>query len=189
LFILVAGGAVIGVIVSGRLTDSLIARRFTPARVVVGAVAYMGTVVLFVPGALADSLAVSMPVFFLAAGFVGAANPPVDAARLDIIPSRLWGRAESVRTALRQVLQGLAPLLFGLVSEAFGGGQAGLSTGVDTEAAQVSASAAHGLQMAFVILALPMIVGAAVLWRCRGAYLREVVSAQRSDENLVGVPV
>lgn len=185
LFIVVAVGAVVGVVVSGRLTDTLIRRGYTPARMMVGAVAYAVSVVAFVPGALGTKLVVSMPVFFLAAAFIGATNPPVDAARLDIIPARLWGRAESVRTALRQILQGLAPLMFGLVSEAFGGGAAGLSTGVDTGATRVSGAAAHGLQMAFIWLSAPLLVSGVVLWLHRTDYLREVVSARRSDEGTV----
>jgi MFS family permease len=182
LFLVVAVGAVAGVVVSGRVTDGLIRRGVTPARVIVGAIAYFGTTVAFIPGALSNALALSMPIFFLAAFCVGAANPPVDAARLDIVPSRLWGRAEAVRTALRQVLQGSAPLVFGLVSQGFGGGGAGLSTGVDTSGATASAAAAHGLQMAFVVLAIPILIGGGALWSCRRAYLREIVAARRSDE-------
>jgi MFS family permease len=183
LFLVVAVGAVVGVIASGRITDGLIARGRTTARLVVGSVAYVGAALAFIPGALSDTLALSMPVFFLAAFCIGSANPPVDAARLDIVPSRLWGRAEAVRTALRQVLQGLAPLTFGLVSQAFGGSGAGLSTGVDSSATAVSQGAAHGLQTAFVLLSLPLLAGGGVLWLCRSAYIREIVAARRSDEN------
>jgi MFS family permease len=183
LFLIVAVGAVIGVLLSGRLTDGLIARGHITARIMVGSVAYLATAVVFVPGALSHTLALSMPIFLLAAVGIGSANPPVDAARLDIVPSRLWGRAEAVRTALRQVLQGLAPLIFGLVSEAFGGGQAGLSTGVDTSGTAVSQAAAHGIEMAFIVLSTPMLLGGALLWMCRCAYLREIVAARRSDQN------
>jgi MFS family permease len=176
-------GAVAGVIVSGRVTDGLIARGRTSARITVGALAYFGATFAFIPGALSHVLPLSMPIFFVAAFCVGSANPPVDAARLDIVPSRLWGRAEAVRTALRQSLQGIAPLIFGLVSEGFGGGGAGLSTGVDNSARAVSHAAAHGLELAFVVLATPMLIGGGVLWLSRSRYLRDVVSARRSDEN------
>lgn len=186
MFLVVAIGAVGGVVVSGRLTDGLISRGRTAARVLVGSVAYVGTTVAFIPGALSHLLALSMPIFFVAAFCIGSANPPVDAARLDIVPSRLWGRAEAVRTALRQVLQGMAPLLFGLVSEAFGGGHAGFATGVDTKATAVSSSAAHGLEMAFILLCTPLLVGGLVLWRCRSVYLSDIVAARRSDENFFG---
>ena len=182
MFLVVAIGAVAGVIFSGRLTDRLISRGRTSARIIVGSVAYVGAAVAFVPGALSHILALSMPIFCIAAFFIGSANPPVDAARLDIVPSRLWGRAEAVRTALRQVLQGMAPLLFGLVSELFGGGHAGFATGVDTKAAAVSSAAAHGLEMAFILLCTPLLLGGLVLWRCRNVYLSDIVAARRSDE-------
>ncbi len=183
LFLLGAIGAIAGVVLSGRGTDGLIRQGWMTARILVGSLAYAATAVVFVPGALSHALPLSMPIFFAAAFCIGAANPPVDAARLDIVPSRLWGRAEAIRTSLRQILQGMAPLIFGLVSEAFGGGGAGLSTGVNTGAATVSRSGAHGLEMAFVLLCAPLLVGAGVLWMSRSAYPREIVAARRSDEN------
>jgi MFS family permease len=185
LFLFVALGAVAGVIISGRFTDGLIRGGRINARMVVGAAAYAAAALLFVPGALVPTLALSLPIFLVAAFFVGATNPPVDAARLDIVPTRLWGRAEAVRTALRQTLQGMAPVVFGYVSEAFGGSGAGLSSGVDLSKSSASGAAAHGLQMAFVLLVLPMLAGAALLWRNRRTYLRETVAARRSDENLL----
>ena len=48
-----------------------------------------------------------------AMALISAANPPLDAARLDIMPAGLWGRAESTRTFIRSVTQALAPLVFG----------------------------------------------------------------------------
>jgi hypothetical protein len=62
----------------------------------------------------------------LGAGALAAANPPIDAARLDVVPAGLRGRGEAGRKALRGVLQGGAPLLFGAISDLFGGGTAGL---------------------------------------------------------------
>jgi predicted MFS family arabinose efflux permease len=183
LFILVAGGAVAGVLVSGRAADQLIRRGRTAARITLGAAAYVATALVFVPGALSPSLALAVPILLVAAAFVGAANPPVDAARLDIMPSSLWGRAEAVRTALRQLLQGLAPLLFGLVSAGFGGANGGLSAGVNTGAATRSAAAGHGLELTFVVLTAPLVLAGVALWLSRHSYLREIVAARRSDEN------
>jgi hypothetical protein len=58
---------------------------------------------------------------------LSAQNPPIDAARLDIVPALLWGRAEATRTVLRSLAQSLAPVLFGAVSDhVFGGGRSGL---------------------------------------------------------------
>lgn len=185
LFLLVGVGAVVGVVVSGRVTDQAIRRGRINARMLVATFAYLLTTVFFVPGVLSRALLVSLPLLVIAAFGVGAANPPADAARLDIVPTRLWGRAEAVRTAMRQTLQGAAPVIFGLVSQAFGGGGAGISTGIDTSAVAASAHAAHGLEIAFAVLSLPLLAGAAGLWACRNAYLRETVAARRSDTNLV----
>jgi MFS family permease len=186
LFVLVAGGAVIGVLVSGRSADRLIRHGRTNARLVVAGVAYVAAVLAFIPGAVIPVLAVSLPVLVVAAAFLGAVNPPVDAARLDVMPSSLWGRAESVRTALRQLLQGLAPLLFGIVSSAFGGGNAGIGTGVDAAATHASGGAGHALELAFVVLSLPLIVAGVFLFLSRNRYLRDVVAAGRSEGNLAG---
>ena len=183
LFILVAAGAVAGVLLSGRVSDRLINRGRLDSRLLVGALAYAATAVAFVPGIVAPSLLVAVPVLLVAAACIGATNPPVDAARLDIMASKLWGRAEAVRTALRQLLQGLAPLVYGLLSSLFGATSRGFGAGVDDSAQKASAATAHGLEMAFIVLAAPLLVAAAALWLSRGAYLREIVAARRSDEN------
>lgn len=62
----------------------------------------------------------------LAALFLGATNPPLDAARLDIIHPLLWGRAEAVRTVLRNISDAAAPILFGLLAQSVFGGSSGL---------------------------------------------------------------
>jgi hypothetical protein len=41
-----------------------------------------------------------VPLLILGAFLLGVPNPPMDAARLDIMHPRLWGRAEGVRTVL-----------------------------------------------------------------------------------------
>lgn len=183
MFILVAAGALAGVVISGRLSDSMIRKGRTSGRLIVGAIAYAATAVAFVPGVLSTTLLLAVPVFLVAAACIGATNPPVDAARLDIMPSKLWGRAEAVRTALRQLLQGLAPLVFGVVSGAFGGVSRGLASGVNEGGEASSMATAHGLQMAFALLTLPLFLAAVALWLSRSAYLREIVAARRSDEN------
>jgi hypothetical protein len=55
------------------------------------------------------------------AALLSAANPPLNAAKLDIMPAGLWGRAESTRTLLRSLAQGLAPLVFGGLADLIAG--------------------------------------------------------------------
>jgi len=110
----------------GHLGDWLIERRHITARPLVGGLSFLLAAALFLPGLLTTSLLVAAPLFFFAAAGFGGANPPLDAARLDIMHSRLWGRAEAVRTVLCASLDAIAPLLFGYVSAQFGAHTSGL---------------------------------------------------------------
>lgn len=183
LFILVAAGALVGVVLSGRTADRLIRKGKTTGRLTVAAVAYVASTVLFIPGALLTSLALCIPIFLIAAVALGAVNAPTDAARLDVLPSHLWGRAEAVRTVFRQLLQGFAPVVFGAMSAVFGTAGAGFGAGIDTGSSHGSPGTAHGLEIAFILLSLPLAVSGVILWFSRRRYLDDVVAARRSDEN------
>src|SRR5205085_3479682 len=104
----------------------------------------------------------ALPYLVLAAFAVSAQNPPLDAARLDIMVPLLWGRAEGVRTALRTAAMALAPLLFGAVSDyVFGGGRS-------------------GLQWTFAIMLLPLAASAWFLYTALRTYPRDVATASAS---------
>jgi MFS family permease len=77
----------------------------------------------------------------------------MDAARLDIIPGPLWGRAEGIRTVLRTGAQALAPLLFGLVSDY------------------------AGLQWTFLIMLVPLAAGSIYLFKGLRTYPRDIATA------------
>lgn len=120
-------GAVAGVYLGGRTADTLLSRGYLNARIVVPAVSLFAVVIVLAPALATTSLALAVPLLVAGAGLLGAANPPMDAARLDIIHPGLWGRAEGIRTLLRALGQAAAPLLFGWVSDrVFGGGRHGL---------------------------------------------------------------
>ena len=72
---------------------------------------------LFIPALTTRSAVTALPYLTLAGLMLSAQNPPIDAARLDIVPALLWGRAEAIRTLLRSLAQSLAPVLFGVVSD------------------------------------------------------------------------
>lgn len=183
LFVVVAAGAVVGVLVSGRSADRLIRRGRVNARIVVGAIAYLATVVLFAPAMLIGVAAVSLPLLVLGAAALGAVNPPVDAARLDVMPSGIWGRAESVRTALRTLLEAFSPLTFGAVSGAFGASSvAGFGAGVRSSSSGISPSVGHSLGYTFLLLSTPLIFASVVLWRNRKRYGRDIMAAARSEK-------
>ncbi|MDQ2725839.1 MAG: MFS transporter [Actinomycetota bacterium] len=179
LFVFIALSSIIGVLAGGRIADGLIRRGHSSARLVVAAVAFLATPAFFAPGVLTTTLAVSLPLFIIAGAAIGAVNPPLDSARFDIMPSTLWGRAEAVRTTLRTVLQGAAPLVFGFVSGAFGASNPGIGAGIATSRSAVSGASGHGLALAFLVLSTPLLLAGAVLAADRHRYLRDVVAANR----------
>ncbi len=127
LLLVVGGGAILGVLISGNLSDRLLKRGYLNARIVVAAVAALAATFLFVPALTTRSAVTALPYLTLAGLMLSAQNPPIGAARLDIVPALLWGRAEAIRTLLRSLAQSLAPVLFGVVSDhVFGGGRSGL---------------------------------------------------------------
>src|SRR5436190_7145063 len=114
-------GSMIGTLVSGRVTDEMVRRGWLESRVVVPAVCYLAAAALLVPGIVSSHLTPAVWFDVAGAGFLAAANPPLDAARLDIMPAGLWGRAESTRTVLRSVAQAIAPLVFGGLADLIAG--------------------------------------------------------------------
>jgi MFS family permease len=111
-----------------------------------------------------------VPYLVAAAFFLGMQNPPLDAARLDIMPPLLWGRAEAVRTALRSLAMALAPLLFGAVSDhVFGGGRS-------------------GLQWTFVVMILPLGASSWLLFKGLRTYPADVANAAASANEMPDYP-
>jgi MFS family permease len=157
--LLVVGIAgVVGVLAGGALGDYLLHRGYLNGRILVSAVSAALAVLFFVPAVLTRSPLTALPYISLAVLALSAQNPPLDAARLDIVPPLLWGRAEGVRTFLRTLAQASAPLLFGAVSDyVFGGGRS-------------------GLQWTFVIMLLPLTASAYFLFKALRTYPRDVAS-------------
>src|SRR5690348_14892993 len=73
-------GALIGVLSGGRLADRLLRGGHVSARVDVSGAAVLGAAVTFVPAIIATSVAIALPLLFVASLLLGAANPPLDAA-------------------------------------------------------------------------------------------------------------
>lgn len=173
----VAGlGSLAGVLLSGRLADRMVAKGRLTARVVVGAASYFVAAALLLPALVVPSLSVALPLLVVAAASLSAPNPPLDAARLDIIPSRLWGRAEGVRTLVRQIAQAGAPLVFGIVADALGG--QGGTVGAHSA---VSAASARALQITFLIMLIPLAANGVLLLRARRTYAADMATAVESE--------
>jgi len=170
-------GALLGTLLSGHVTDALVRSGMLQARVWVPALCYLGAAVLLIPGLLGSHL--TPAIWFDAGGaaLISAANPPLDAARLDIMPSGLWGRAESTRTFLRSLAQALAPLLFGAVADLVAGFvPAQAPVGTHTHGI-VSAASATGLQVSFLIMLATLAAAGVFLLRARSTYPTDVATA------------
>jgi predicted MFS family arabinose efflux permease len=126
LVFVIGAGAVGGVLVGGRISDRLLRSGRTAARVEVPGVAVLAAGLLFVPALVTHRLVLALLALVPAAACLGATNPPLDAARLDIMPPRLWGRAEAVRSVLRNAADAGAPAVFGVLAGTVFAGDAGL---------------------------------------------------------------
>jgi predicted MFS family arabinose efflux permease len=159
LLLVIGAGAILGVLAGGYAGDSLVRHGRVDGRILVSAVTASAATVLFFP-AIFTRAAGSALLYLSAAAFcLSAQNPPLDAARLDIMPPQLWGRAEAIRTLLRSLAQALAPLLFGAVSDyVFGGGRS-------------------GLQWTFAFMLLPLAGSAFLLFKARRTYPTDVATA------------
>jgi len=177
LLVVLGAGAIVGVLVTGRLGDTLLNRHHLAARPIIAGISFLVAAVLFLPALLTTSLLVAAPLLFLAASGLGGANPPLDAARLDLIHSQLWGRAESVRTVLRSAVVAIAPLVFGYVSTQLGAHTSGLGNPTGNAGPQ-----GIGLDHAFLIMLIPLIISALLLllW-ARRTYPRDVATATTSQ--------
>jgi MFS family permease len=182
LFLMIGAAAVAGVLVSGRWTDRLIRRGRVDARLLVGGWAFLVGVAAFIPGLLTGSALIGLPLFLVAAFALSAPNPPVDAARLDVVPSHMWGRAESIRTTVRTVLEALAPLIFGLLSAVLvGGTSTGFGSGVNEKSAHVSSAGTTGLEYTFLFMLVTLVGAGVLLLRARRTYLTDVATAAASE--------
>ena len=175
------GGAMVGTLVSGRITDTMVRRGFVEARVWVPALCYFAAGALLIPGVLGSHLTPALWFDVAGASLLSAANPPLDAARLDIMPAGLWGRAESVRTFLRSLAQALAPLVFGGLSQLIAG-IVPLQTPIGTHAGGVSPSEARGLEVSFLILLGTLFAAGLFLARARFTYAEDVATAGASQQ-------
>jgi MFS family permease len=120
----------------------------------------VAAVLLFIPALVTHSSLTALPYIVFAGAALSAQNPPIDAARLDIVPAALWGRAEGIRTFVRSGAQALAPLLFGGVSDLLSQGHP-----------------ISGLRWTFVIMLVPLGASAVFLFRAMRTYPTDVATA------------
>jgi predicted MFS family arabinose efflux permease len=181
---LVGVGALAGVLWGGRYADRLGQHGRPAARITVAATAYVVAAVAILPGLLTTTIAVALPVFALGAAALGAANPPLDASRLDVVNHELWGRAEGVRTLLRTAAEACSPLLFGIMADAFGGGRVSATAPANAQVV----SDAGGIRDTFLVMLLPLAANGLILLTARRAYVHDSAVAEKPTEQPTAQP-
>ncbi|MDE3132826.1 MAG: MFS transporter [Acidobacteriota bacterium] len=187
-------GALLGTLVSGWLADELVRRGYLNSRVWIPGVCYLAAGALLIPGLVLNKLTPALWFDVAGAALISAANPPLDAARLDIMPAGLWGRAEGVRTFLRSLAQALAPLIFGTLTALI----AGIASSKVHEApigtklkniAPVTSGQATGYEVAFLILLVALFAGGLAMLKARHTYARDVATAAASEQGTGDYPI
>ncbi len=181
-------GAIIGTLASGRFTDALLRRGMLGARIWVPAICYLAASGLLVPGIVIRHVFPAVIFDVAGAGLLMAANPPLDAARLDIMPAGLWGRAQSTRTFLVSLAQAIAPVLFGYLVSLIAGflpQQAPVGTKVH---GTVTPAQATGYEITFLILLVTLVAGGVFLIFARNSYPRDVATAAASNQGGRAMP-
>ncbi|HET9076734.1 MAG TPA: MFS transporter [Acidimicrobiales bacterium] len=186
LIVVIGVGTVAGTVGGGRLADRFSRRGRPEARMSVAGLGLAGAALLFLPGLFTASVAVGLPLYVGAAALLAAPNAPIDAARLDIVPARLWGRAEAVRTVTRTLLEGAAPLLFGFVSSQFSaqfsGSARNAAAGTSSPHQVLTAASTHGLALTFLVMLVPLAASGLLLVHRRRRYRIDLATALVSDQ-------
>jgi sugar phosphate permease len=179
LIVVIGAGAVAGVLTGGRVADGLLRRGHVRARILVPTVCLLALPLVLAPAIATTTVAVALPLLILGAFLLGAPNPPLDAARLDIMHPRLWGRAEAVRTVLRSVGEAAAPLAFGYVSQYIFGGPSS-SAGVGGGSGGGQTGNPTGLEYTFLVFLIPLIAAGLLALAALRTYPRDVATASAS---------
>ena len=164
LLIIIGVGGILGVVLGGWISEWFLRRKWFATRVVLPGIALFLSVLFFGPAIWTTSVVLGITLLTFGGAMLGAANPPIDAARLDIMHPRLWGRAESGRMALRAMLEGGAPLLFGALSTWLGDSNS-------------------GLERTYLLMLIPLLIASSLAIPARRTYPRDVATAGASARN------
>jgi MFS family permease len=160
-----AVGAIFGILAGGRIGDRLIRRGVLNGRVWVPAVSFIAAGFIFVPALLVHNIWIAAPFYVVGGAFLSAPNPPLDAARLDVIHPQLWGRNEAVRTMIRAIAEATAPVTFGFMADHIAGG------------------GAAGLQASMLIILPTLLASGVVLLFALRTYPRDVAAVVESGRH------
>jgi MFS family permease len=173
-------GAVIGTVLGGRLTDVMLKRGYLGARVWFPGACYIGAALMLLGGLIGSKLTPALWFDVAGAALISAANPPIQAARLDIVPAGLWGRASSALTVVRSLSQALAPLVFGGLSQLVAG-ILPQQAPIGTHPHAPSSSITTGLQVSFLVMLVTLVAAGMLLFRARRTFASDVATAAASE--------
>ncbi|MEU0216766.1 MFS transporter [Streptomyces sp. NPDC006265] len=164
LTLVLGGGMLAGLMIGSRAPDWALRRGHAGGRVLVPSLALLAAPIALAPGLAIASPLLALPLLSVGGALLASANPPLDAARLDIVPAGLWGRAEGVRTVVRSGGEFAAPVLFGATASALatGGGRAA------------------GLEPAILLALLPLFAAGLIGLLALRTYPRDVATALAS---------
>ena len=191
LTVVIGVGTLAGVYAGGRFADRLLRRGHLRVRVLLPAICLLAVTPVLGLGIALRAVPVALPVLIAGGFLLGAPNPAMDAARLDIMPAQLWGRAEAVRTALRSAGEAAAPLLFGFVSQYVFGGPGSSSGGGTSEGtagataggtAGTSAAGSAGLEYTFLLFLAALLIAGLLALTALRTYPRDVATAVASAD-------
>jgi MFS family permease len=172
--------SVIGTLVGGRLPEWLLKQGDLGARVWFPGACYLAAAVLLIPGLVGSHLTPALWFVVAGAALISAANPPLQAARLDVVPAGLWGRAQAALAFVRSLAQAAAPLIFGGLSELVAGivpSQAPIGTHPNAP----PSSATTGLEVTFLVMLTALAAAGVFLLRARRTFATDVASAAASE--------
>jgi MFS family permease len=177
---LLVGGAAIGTVAGGHASDRMLERGNLGARVWFPGACYIAAAGVLIPAIVGSRLSTAVWFTIGGAGLIEAANPAIQAARLDVMPSGLWGRASSALTFVRSLTQAAAPLAFGGLSDLVAG-IVPQQTPIGTHPHVPSSSAATGLEVSFLLMLAALVAGGVLLFRARTTFASDVASAAASE--------
>ncbi|MEY2425990.1 MAG: hypothetical protein QOI61_1562 [Actinomycetota bacterium] len=113
----IGGGAVLGLVLGGEVSDRLLQRGVVNARVYVTAVSSVLASVFMFPAYFTDSLPLAAVLLGIGSFFLTVPVAPSEALVSDVVPGELRGRASAIRSIVR-ALSAMAPFIVGVLSTA-----------------------------------------------------------------------
>jgi branched-chain amino acid transport system ATP-binding protein len=117
---LFAVGGLVGALVAGYLADWLIFIGFPSARILMAGACRVGVFPLMYVAFTVHNTPVMLIMFTIGAVVLTASQPPLAAARLDVLHPSLRGRGTSLDALMQSLASAASPVVFGILSDHIG---------------------------------------------------------------------